>query len=114
MISLCGIRPSIIFIGWFMGHVNSSINPIIYFIFNENFRREVVKMLGSVRDACSRRKRSSLDKPLPVSKRATATQSTNNTSVSSNEDNNGGKSNDAFEMVSESGAAVNGSAVLTR
>ncbi|XP_031572768.1 QRFP-like peptide receptor [Actinia tenebrosa] len=113
MINICGMRPTIIFIGWFLAHVNSSINPIIYFIFNENFRREVVKMMVNIRDFSLRRKRSSRDIPLPVNRRGTTTQNTHNISLSSNEENHTGKNNEAFEMVSENGAAAaNGSANL--
>ena len=102
------------FHGWFLAQVNSSINPIIYFIFNENFRREVVTMMGFIRDVPLRRKRTSREIPLPVNRRGTTTKNTQNTSVSSNEENNAGKNNEAFEMVSENGAgAANGLATLT-
>lgn len=41
----CGIDPVFFFTGWFMAHLNSSINPIIYFIHAESFRVEAKKTI---------------------------------------------------------------------
>lgn len=41
----CGMDQVIIFIGWFMGHLNSAINPLIYFIHAESFRLEAKKTM---------------------------------------------------------------------
>jgi hypothetical protein len=35
----CGPPRSLIFFGFFVGHANSAINPCIYVLFNENFRK---------------------------------------------------------------------------
>lgn len=48
LIKNCGLSPILIFIGWFMGHVNSALNPIIYFIYNENFRCEFFNLLRGI------------------------------------------------------------------
>ncbi|XP_031572764.1 QRFP-like peptide receptor [Actinia tenebrosa] len=57
MIKYCGLKHSIIFIGWFMGHVNTSINPIIYFTYNEKFRKELKNMYRAVREIFAGKKR---------------------------------------------------------
>ncbi|XP_031562962.1 neuropeptide FF receptor 2-like [Actinia tenebrosa] len=56
LIKRCGLSPILVFIGWFMGHVNSALNPIIYFIYNENFRNEFFKLLQGVMRAILRKK----------------------------------------------------------
>ncbi|KAK3733771.1 hypothetical protein QZH41_000679 [Actinostola sp. cb2023] len=96
----CGLKPSIVFMGWFMGHVNSAINPVIYFVFNDSFRREILNMLGGMYQHCLRKRLVLSDGPLPGSRNST-TRQTHAVSISSNEDKSGGKNNDAFEMNSQ-------------
>ncbi|XP_031552719.1 QRFP-like peptide receptor [Actinia tenebrosa] len=35
----CGAPTSVVYFGYFIGHANSAINPCIYVLFNENFRK---------------------------------------------------------------------------
>jgi len=53
MVERCGVRPVLLFIGWFMAHVNSSINPVIYFSFNEKFQHELIKWIRYIKNSCS-------------------------------------------------------------
>lgn len=58
MVNMCGLKPVVYFIGWFMAHINSSINPIIYFSFNEKFQQELIKWVRNIKNSCiTKRKR---------------------------------------------------------
>lgn len=43
----CGVSPSLSFIGFFLSHANSAVNPAIYGIFNDNFRAGFKQLLRS-------------------------------------------------------------------
>jgi hypothetical protein len=101
MISLCGLNHSIIFIGWFMGHVNTSINPIIYFIFNENFRKELKEMYQASRKIFVRKKRTSsaISTSSLVKPRIIVTQfNANNNAVTLEPKKQVGEPNNSFEI----------------
>jgi hypothetical protein len=63
LIQMCGLSPVIIFIGWFMGHMNSAVNPIIYLIYNENFRSEFFKMFQQIGRVVLRKKPKIQERP---------------------------------------------------
>ncbi|KXJ14025.1 Neuropeptide FF receptor 2 [Exaiptasia diaphana] len=102
---LCGVSPTITFIGWFMGHASSAINPVVYLVFNDNFRREVLKLFGHLYQKCLKRRQVISERPFPESRTST-TRQTHAVSISSNDDKStAGRANDAFEMVAENGTA---------
>lgn len=104
---ICGVKQSILFMGWFMGHVTTAINPVIYLVFNESFRREVFKIFQGMCRRCVRKSHVVSERQYPGS-RSSATRQTQAASSSSNEDKStAGKANDAFEMISEAGATNN-------
>ena len=41
----CGVSPYLAFIGFFLSHANSAINPCIYAIFNDSYRRGFIELL---------------------------------------------------------------------
>lgn len=43
----CGVSPHLFFLGFFMSHANSAINPVIYWLFNDTFRTAFKKLLRS-------------------------------------------------------------------
>lgn len=63
LVQRCGLSPVLIFIGWFMGHVNCALNPIIYFIYNENFRSEFFKLLRGIMRTILRKKTTIQERP---------------------------------------------------
>jgi len=98
----CGVKPSILFVGYFMGHASTALSPVIYFIFNESFRREVLVFAQSLFRRCVKT-RQVVSERNPGS-RCSATRQTQGGDSSSNDDKStAGKGNDAFEMVSETG-----------
>lgn len=102
---ICGVNPSITFVGWFMGHASSAVNPIVYMVFNDNFRREVLNAFRNLYQKCLKRRQAISERPFPESRTST-TRQTHAVSISSNEDKSTvGKANDAFEMVAENGTA---------
>lgn len=44
-ILMCDLDPAVKFIGWFMAHINTSINPFIYFMYTESFRVEARRII---------------------------------------------------------------------
>ena len=43
----CQVSPNLSFIGFFLSHANSALNPVIYWIFNDNFRTGFKQLLKS-------------------------------------------------------------------
>lgn len=43
----CGVSPRLSFIGFFLSHANSAVNPAIYWIFNDSFRAGFKQLLRS-------------------------------------------------------------------
>jgi hypothetical protein len=58
----CGLPPFLDFIGYFLGHVNSALNPCIYVTFSESYRQTFKAVLFS---KCRTKKRATIPRHYP-------------------------------------------------